>query len=256
MSGVIGGLLEGNLFDHNGWNAAVSGADPTIFNHNMYLQYTNAGVIVINNISADRFFPFHLVYREARNGGLIENNLFVNDPIALLVGNTSSEPSDNTVVSGNVILNGSDIMTTPVPTPRAFGIQINPTPSTIIEGNIIADSMSSEPYGDAIEVDGGTSNKVVSNVIYNWTGGIVDLTNAATIGAGQVYTAGLTDPTRSIASYMTSLGGTPSWDAFLAAAEQQSESNWNSAYTASAVNAYIQAGFTPVVLTPQGAKRN
>src|SRR5271169_3425649 len=35
-------LVEENVFDHNGWNSSVSGADPTIFNHNVYIQ-TMAG---------------------------------------------------------------------------------------------------------------------------------------------------------------------------------------------------------------------
>src|SRR5262249_38021899 len=31
-------LLEENLFDHNGWNASVTGAGANVFNHNIYIQ--------------------------------------------------------------------------------------------------------------------------------------------------------------------------------------------------------------------------
>ena len=51
------------------------------------------------------------------------------------------------------------------------------------------------------------------------------------------------DPNRTIATYMTSLGGTPSLAAFLAEARLQSKSNWRTEYTAPVVNDYIRAGF-------------
>ena len=46
-------LIQENLFDHNGWNATVTGAGPTIFNHNMYLTAQNGPVTVIGNISSN-----------------------------------------------------------------------------------------------------------------------------------------------------------------------------------------------------------
>ena len=51
------------------------------------------------------------------------------------------------------------------------------------------------------------------------------------------------DPTRSIETYMASLGETATIDAFIAKARAQDRYNWRPAYTADAVNDYIRAGF-------------
>jgi hypothetical protein len=52
-----------------------------------------------------------------------------------------------------------------------------------------------------------------------------------------------TDPDRTVESYYSSLGGDGTFTGFIDRARQQSKSNWNSAYTASAVNDYIRVGF-------------
>ena len=51
--GVSGLTLEENVFDHNGWNDAVKGAAPTIFNHDAYLTNTTSGVVVHGNVFAN-----------------------------------------------------------------------------------------------------------------------------------------------------------------------------------------------------------
>ncbi|NLF38745.1 right-handed parallel beta-helix repeat-containing protein [bacterium] len=55
------------------------------------------------------------------------------------------------------------------------------------------------------------------------------------------------DPTRSVASYHASLGGSNSFDAFIAACRAQSKDTWDTNYTASAVIAYLREGFRPMV---------
>ena len=42
--------IEENLFDHNGWNPVVEGADRTKFNHNLYIQYDCSKVTAVGNI--------------------------------------------------------------------------------------------------------------------------------------------------------------------------------------------------------------
>jgi hypothetical protein len=58
------------------------------------------------------------------------------------------------------------------------------------------------------------------------------------------------DPSRTIATYMTSIGGSPTLDAFLTEARNQSKSNWRQQYTSAAVNAYIRDGFGVTMGTP------
>ena len=51
------------------------------------------------------------------------------------------------------------------------------------------------------------------------------------------------DPTRSIETYMASLGETATIDAFIAKARAQDRYNWDTRFTAEAANAWIRAGF-------------
>jgi hypothetical protein len=53
------------------------------------------------------------------------------------------------------------------------------------------------------------------------------------------------DPSRDVGTYQASLGGTATFEAFVAEARSQSQANWRSEYTAGAVNAYVKAGFRP-----------
>ena len=85
-------LIEDNVFDHNGWNATIAGAVPTIFNHNMYIQYDNTGVVVRNNISSDA--SSHGIMD--RPGGIVTGNLCLNDPISISVGNNYGVTSQAT----------------------------------------------------------------------------------------------------------------------------------------------------------------
>ncbi|HTL31053.1 MAG TPA: right-handed parallel beta-helix repeat-containing protein [Tepidisphaeraceae bacterium] len=60
------------------------------------------------------------------------------------------------------------------------------------------------------------------------------------------------DPKRTLGKYNATLGGRKTVEAFLAAADRQSQSNWDLSYTAEAASAYIRGGFgmesTPTTL--------
>jgi hypothetical protein len=51
------------------------------------------------------------------------------------------------------------------------------------------------------------------------------------------------DPDRTLAAYHESIGGDPSHEAFMARAREQSKHDWDVAYEAAAVNAWIREGF-------------
>jgi hypothetical protein len=55
--------------------------------------------------------------------------------------------------------------------------------------------------------------------------------------------SGYVDSSRTVETYNASLGGTASLSAFMATADNQNMINWNTLYTADAVNTYIRAGF-------------
>jgi hypothetical protein len=246
MYNVRGWTIEENVFDHNGWNATVAGAEPTIYNHNLYIDSVNPGGTVRNNIVANGAASGIM----DRAGGIVTDNLVVNNPVSIIVGNSYDIATEATQVLNNVILAGSDILSNPIQW-RGYGIDVNPTnASTLVQGNIIANANSAGPAFGISFSSGGTNYTATGNVIYNWGGtGIKDDSGTATISAGQINPTGLANPSRGVEAYMSSLGQTATLAAFLASARNQSKDNWNTAYTAQAANAYIRQGYVTAAPT-------
>ena len=137
--GGTGLVLDGNLFDHNGWNAKIAGAEPTIFNHNVYIQTTNGPATLNDNILANA--SSHGA--QVRDGGTVTDNLFVHDPIELLVGGTGG------LVSNNVFTEANDIDAN---NPRGFGLDVNPAIAPVqATYNIFTHDASAKPYGHGID---------------------------------------------------------------------------------------------------------
>src|SRR5262249_44944672 len=140
---------EQNIFDHNGWNASIPGAEQTIFSRNAYLQLNNGPVTFIDNISTNSASEGV----QARSGGTITGNLFVANSTGLAIGfNTSGSPGypveppiTSTVVTGNVILNSRDINSASGLQPRGGGIAMSTASGSGVQisNNIIANPMSS-----------------------------------------------------------------------------------------------------------------
>jgi hypothetical protein len=230
--GVIGLLIEENVVDHNGWNTSVIGAQQTKFNHNVYINTTNTNVVFRNNISANA--SSHGI--QLRPGGIATGNLFVRDPLGLLVGGAAS------TISGNVFLEGNDI---DAANPRGFGIDVNPSTGPIdVSDNVIAHDASAAAFGHAVGLASGTTGvSVANNIIYSWRGGILNYGSGNTISGNVINGTGYPDPTRSMASYNQLLGGTATLGAFLQEARLQSKTNWRPSYTAQAAVNYVRAGF-------------
>ena len=91
-------LIDQNIFDHNGWKEGVAGAEPTVFNHSMYINTGAVNTVITGNTVARSSLRGVLL----RAGGVVDDNLFVQNPVAIQVGNTASR------ITGNVILDGSD----------------------------------------------------------------------------------------------------------------------------------------------------
>jgi len=305
-------LIEDNIFDHNGYKEGVT--QPTWFNHNMYITSYNDNVVVRNNVVTRA--SSHGI--QLRSGGVVENNLFARDPLAIFV---AYRPTD---VVDNVIIEGTDILSTP-PLARAHAIETVQSVDVHIERNVIANKLSTSSYtGSAVSITYGNPNELVlpttyrvavgSNIVSNWcnnnrSGAAIDLDNPAGFTAvtitgnlvqqncsdgqiaysrsattdpakvtfsdniyystrdpnrwfgaagfdfsyatwrtqyypdnSQVTPIVFTDPNRNLASYNQSIGGTASFEAFMADAKAASRQNW-SKYSASTVNDYIRAGF-------------
>ena len=80
-------VFEQNLFDHNGYNDKIAGAEPTIFNHGLYVQYNNGQVTAIGNIFADT----SATGAQFRTGGTILDNFFVDNPMGFQIGSSPAQ---------------------------------------------------------------------------------------------------------------------------------------------------------------------
>ena len=218
-SGVNGLTIEQNVFDRNGYKDGLPNAEPTIYSHNMYLQYGNWNVVVRGNISA-RASSHGL---QARPGGIVEGNLFVNDSIAFFMADGDGDGSDN-LAADNVVLHGSRKALRPDGWPRGWGIDMqNHTGSQCLR-NLIAHGT------DCVEALTGLSGVYTeNNVVYQW---------GTESDPGPFF-----DPNRTIETYDAKIGGAGSLESFLSQARLQSRYNWRTEYTAGKAIPYFQAGF-------------
>lgn len=171
---VQGLTIDQNLFDHNGWNEQIPGAEATVFNHNLYLNSGNTNVKVRGNIIANA----SATGIKAGSGGDIQDNLFLKNPIGISYG-TSTEIEPNGTwgdIGGNVFLDGGSINGSP----RSYAIAIGNIAAgkgTSIHDNIIAhDSQLSSPAiilaPDKITRGVGINDlTIANNIIYNWFSG-------------------------------------------------------------------------------------
>ena len=176
FSEVDGVLIEESVFDHNGWTDARYGHDERP-GHNLYLQSNNLRVVVRGNVFADA--GSHGV--QARAGGIIEDNLFVNNPIGLSFGfvNGGAVKPGGVAgrVTGNVFLGGRDI----AGAARGWAMEIGNTAvgaDVTVADNVIAhDSQHAFAairlgYGHTVSNEdqavGINDLRVERNVVYGW----------------------------------------------------------------------------------------
>ncbi len=187
IDSVEGLLIEECLFDRNGW-VDKQRADATIFNHNLYLGTRNGESATIRRCIIARASSHGI---QLRGGGVIEDNLFLLNPIAAQLGGGDPVPATHAQgvtgrVSGNVVLNGVDINGT---LPRGMGILAFNIGArgAVIEHNVIAFNLASDVnafpihlWADSYGAGVGVNNVRVSrNVIHDWRGPLVIAAPAA-----------------------------------------------------------------------------
>ena len=208
---VDGILVEENVFDHNGWNPAVEGAEPTIYNHNLYLhESSTADVVVRDNIIA-RASAHGL---QARPGGVVEGNLFVDNALAFFIGGEGGSAYDNLVLHASDRTHGDGLY-------RATGIDMKNIAGSEAFRNIIAQT----PINGRRPLFGLDGVDAHTNIIFNWG-------NYENVGP-------FLDPDRTIPGYDAMIGGEGTIASFLEGARTLSRNNWRSEYTAEQVRAYF-----------------
>ncbi|CAA9403555.1 MAG: hypothetical protein AVDCRST_MAG64-1870, partial [uncultured Phycisphaerae bacterium] len=176
--------IDGNTLSHNGWAADDAlGSRRNVYSHNLYINSNNDDVTVTNNIIADA--ASHGV--QARAGGVIANNLFLRNPIAmsyglvngagaLKPGGVSGRVTDNVVVGSNAIFDS----------PRGWGLEIahlrpaSQGGGTLVRNNVFANDTQNNQAAIKLEAPQGASGvdvgindlTVEQNVVYAWTRGL------------------------------------------------------------------------------------
>ncbi|HSV13481.1 MAG TPA: hypothetical protein VLI90_04435, partial [Tepidisphaeraceae bacterium] len=122
------------VFDHNGWNEQITGAGAQGYNHNIYLSSLTTNADIENNILSNASFAGVM----DRCGGIVKNNVFINDAIAVSFGNADGANSTAGGVTGE------------------------------ITGNIVLGDKGGVSYGEGIEVGNtkpGANVPVQNNII-------------------------------------------------------------------------------------------
>ncbi|MDQ3014759.1 MAG: fibronectin type III domain-containing protein [bacterium] len=179
VNGADGLLIEENVVERNGWRVRNEGS---VYAHDIYLAYNNTGVTVRKNIIS-RGASHGL---QMRPGGIVEDNLFVGNPISMSYGVVNGINLKAGGVSGrvnnNVILEGSDI--TPNAT-RGWGMEISNIKAgtnTTVSNNLFAFNKSIRK-GHAIQFTypnpanpedavGVNDLTVSNNIVYDWGQGV------------------------------------------------------------------------------------
>jgi hypothetical protein len=222
LSAVKGILFEENIFDHNGWNDDVPGAQKQKFNHNLYVDNGNSGVVLKGNVSIRASSHGAMI----RPGGVADGNFFAYDAISLLIGG-GDKPEAGGVdgeAKDNVVMLGTDIGDEA----KQYGIDLENIHSVNVGNNIVANASSADASPPIrTGVDGATYE---DNIVYNWPVG------ANTKGS-------YAEPKRDLASYDKDMGGPGTLEHFIEGLRSQSQQTWRTEYTADAINEYFREGF-------------
>jgi len=157
--GVDGLTIADCIIDNNGHNDNAPKSEPTIFNHNLYIQKTCKNVSVLRNIITRA--SSHGC--QIRPGGIVTSNFFYRNPINLLVG--YDDPLIQAHVEDNVIAEGTNISEN---LPRVWGIEFkgqNP-PGVAIHNNICVNALDLSPNSRSIEDKSNVH--YMGNITYGW----------------------------------------------------------------------------------------
>jgi hypothetical protein len=175
-SGIFAGanedlLLEGNIFDGNGWNPDVEDACATVYNHNMYLASNKKTVVKDNILIRASSMGLKLTANNGVHSSddlLIENNLFVENEIGISIGGNriTEHRFGNSIIRNNVF---TDIGRAP-PTKRQISwyIEVKDNDKTLISDNLFLNSPDfSNTYGIGFSSGSNRDIEVSNNYFYD-----------------------------------------------------------------------------------------
>jgi len=172
-------LVEGNIFDHNGWYKQSKNADnnksegqATIFNHDTY--FADVHNVTFRGNSFHR--PSSIGTKWTANKGTasssnikIEDNLYNDCEVGISIGGNENEPLyrfRDIEIKGNVLTSGGLSRQTN----RALGwyVEINDWGHGLMEGNLLVDQGSDEvTNGQALKIVGTNRDvEIKDNILY------------------------------------------------------------------------------------------
>lgn len=178
-------LIQGSYFDHNGWSddyssdlSANGGQPPSMFSHNVYVDYDNEDVTFRDNITMRAaMFGAHL-----RGGAFAEDNLFLDNNAAVdFFGGDfygAGAIGNYTLFTDNVITSAGHRTTDSVDTngALAMGVDNNGNGSTLLDNIIahLADPNNAQEVADKIGTNTPVQNSDTpyydDSIVYNWQG--------------------------------------------------------------------------------------
>ncbi len=169
---VNGLTIENSVFDSNGFNED-RGIAPTKFNHNAYIQSNCENVVVLNNMFANASGSGI----QLRSGGILHDNLFLNNPSSYIIGSPAAFTMNTAVeghVSRNVAMYGRGITDS---LPLARGAELTNVGDILFTDNIFYQS-SIGYNGQPIMVHGTMNGGSLANItiadnwIIDWNGSV------------------------------------------------------------------------------------
>lgn len=175
VENVSGITFAENVIDNVGF------PNPDIYKHGLYIQKVNvSGVVIQDNIISQT--SSHGI--QLRPGGVVRNNLFARNSIAILLGGSDAHVYNPPGVVGtivdNVILDGKNI---DGGNQRGWGINVENASYALIQNNILANNPLA---GFPRSIDLGRPGTVIltnislfDNIVYRWGGAGVDILHNA-----------------------------------------------------------------------------
>lgn len=195
--GVKGVTLEENVFDHNGWRSA---GEMTMFNHNAYITAKSGGLVARGNVFSNA--ASHGL--QARPGGIVENNSFINNAVglsfglvngggSLVAGGVTGRVANNIFLGGHGIGSLANGVGLEIANISKAGAQV--TGNVFAHGSYGDNAAINLAVGNAQENSGqgaGINNLTISNnVVYDWQRGISISGSIQTGGSGNKGMKGL-----------------------------------------------------------------
>jgi hypothetical protein len=248
-------LIEENVFDGNGTRCNCT---KSTFDHNLYIQQDNEGIVVRGNVIA-RGSSHGL---QLRSGGIAENNLFLENPINMFI-DQQGRVADNVVLGSNTFngFGGAKIGNVGIEVLRIRAHNVTAENNIVAHSNVDSVSENAFMFGGISNGCGGEipescepkplsslSNVAFkNNIVDDWRGtAFAKNPNKPTPGyveTGNSWQGAPKSSPRTISTYISSLGGSGGLSTFLSEARKQSKDTWKPQYTANAVNEYIRAGY-------------